>query len=656
MRIPKTTLSLLSFMIAFATSYAQTPSELPPWDLNPDCGNSITRKGVAAFTVGVSTNDPPEQNFTLGMMLIDDVVPQNGRLNITGQVDKYYHPSWHVDNIGNVFGVTMDKDGNTYVCASSNYSHDFNGSPSILKYGALVNGDPESLEAAGAIYKIDAQTGEASHFASLDQQEYNFQHISYNYSNNTCEVSTIVRETGPGLGNIAYHERNNLFYVTNFEDGGIYCLDSDGNLFDMFNPLEHDTGHLGPPGVTEMPYGIAVNPEGTKVFFGVGEMFVVSGGAPPARIYSIGINPDGSFISVTETLEYTFPGCSDPELQEELNHQHCATIFGCAHSVVISSLEFLPSGRLLVGTRSVVGHSIHSASSSELYPSLVLEEEDSGDFDYSILGILQTGITNETQQRTGYSYGGVSYYSNDVGEIDYVVTSSDMTNDNTSNRPHGVHVSNEGDFGAPLITPAAIISYGGISDQGNPEGIGGDVYVFKSCNSSSCCKGDVNNDGAINFGDIQPFVDILSSGTHMCEADMNSDGSVTFADIQPFVDLISAGGGSCSESFVGNHTVVSKGEVENAISKMYETLGYKNTTEGVLLLFPNPASDQLNVMSEFTINGIAIYNNTGSLLGTQKLSVPKTTHQLDIGHLSQGIYFLEIQIRGSKQTLKFVKE
>jgi hypothetical protein len=59
--------------------------------------------------------------------------------------------------------------------------------------------------------------------------------------------------------------------------------------------------------------------------------------------------------------------------------------------------------------------------------------------------------------------------------------------------------------------------------------------------------GDVNCDGAVNLGDINPFVEALSDpegyqnaypNCWPSNADVNGDGSVNFGDINPFVDLL----------------------------------------------------------------------------------------------------------------------
>jgi hypothetical protein len=63
--------------------------------------------------------------------------------------------------------------------------------------------------------------------------------------------------------------------------------------------------------------------------------------------------------------------------------------------------------------------------------------------------------------------------------------------------------------------------------------------------------GDLNCDGSVNFGDINPFVLILTNwgawqaahpGCPWQNGDINGDGRVNFGDINPFVDCLVNGG------------------------------------------------------------------------------------------------------------------
>ena len=52
--------------------------------------------------------------------------------------------------------------------------------------------------------------------------------------------------------------------------------------------------------------------------------------------------------------------------------------------------------------------------------------------------------------------------------------------------------------------------------------------------------GDVNLDGVVDFFDISPFIDRLSSGTFQAEADIDGNGVVDFFDISPFIDILAS--------------------------------------------------------------------------------------------------------------------
>ena len=54
--------------------------------------------------------------------------------------------------------------------------------------------------------------------------------------------------------------------------------------------------------------------------------------------------------------------------------------------------------------------------------------------------------------------------------------------------------------------------------------------------------GDVNQDGAVDFLDISPFIGLLSSGEFQAEADIDDSGVVDFLDISPFIVILGGGG------------------------------------------------------------------------------------------------------------------
>ena len=68
-----------------------------------------------------------------------------------------------------------------------------------------------------------------------------------------------------------------------------------------------------------------------------------------------------------------------------------------------------------------------------------------------------------------------------------------------------------------------------------------DTSIMGSLPAVDVLKADVNLDGAVDFFDIQPFIDVLSSGGTPEEetaADVDCNGMVDFFDIQPFIDAL----------------------------------------------------------------------------------------------------------------------
>lgn len=50
--------------------------------------------------------------------------------------------------------------------------------------------------------------------------------------------------------------------------------------------------------------------------------------------------------------------------------------------------------------------------------------------------------------------------------------------------------------------------------------------------------GDTDMNGIVNFADIAPFIQSLTSGTYLREADIDQSGEVTFNDISPFIAIL----------------------------------------------------------------------------------------------------------------------
>ena len=65
------------------------------------------------------------------------------------------------------------------------------------------------------------------------------------------------------------------------------------------------------------------------------------------------------------------------------------------------------------------------------------------------------------------------------------------------------------------------------------------LNIFEFITTPGTLLGDVNTDGVVDFLDIQPFIDLLSSETFQAQADIDGNGIVNFFDISGFIAILS---------------------------------------------------------------------------------------------------------------------
>lgn len=84
------------------------PAELP-WN-GSICGNQniLLQNGIAALSCGVTTATPAADRWSFALMNFDTILQSSGRTEETSEAEAYHHESWHVDSIGNVFGVAIN--------------------------------------------------------------------------------------------------------------------------------------------------------------------------------------------------------------------------------------------------------------------------------------------------------------------------------------------------------------------------------------------------------------------------------------------------------------------------------------------------------------------------------------------------------------------
>ncbi len=277
----------------------------------------------------------------------------------------YKHPSWTREQLGNVFGVAIRNNGDIYITATDHY-------------GPAGSYGPGG---AGGIYRIDGMTGEWELFKSL------------------------ALLTGESLGNIAYDQVNDQFFVTTRKlDGFIYRIDA--NTGETLSSIEI-TG--------QRTWGIAV--DRGKIYYGVMN-----------SVYSMELmngdfNEDPAATRLEATIESPATVIADIEVGNDgsLLVAQVGTHNAGVHRLVPTATGWtqvqIPIGNYQVGNNAAGGvdygydsfsgttlgepeHWVLATGDALRFPSG--NEDGISDFVYGMAGVPTIGTTIDNRKTIGY--------------------------------------------------------------------------------------------------------------------------------------------------------------------------------------------------------------------------------------------------------------
>lgn len=261
--------------------------------------------------VAVVTSNVQQNGFVLHIVDISGDPPPP---NMYYAAPIYHNPAWQQANIGKVFGLTLDSDGNIYAAATT-------------VYGANPN--------PGSIKRIDSITGAVTEFAKLPNN-------------------------GPAFGNINYDCISETIYVSNHEDGRVYQLDMNGQVVSTYRHSDKTVtmGLPNDPGEPDgqfVPLGQrvwAVQSHAGRLYYSV--WFEDTGRKSDIesnQVWSVGyIDESGIIDPATAKLEFNAP---------PYNGQNYSNPF--------ADLSFASTGWMLINQRTMINDMQTSAHQSTTY-------------------------------------------------------------------------------------------------------------------------------------------------------------------------------------------------------------------------------------------------------------------------------------------------
>lgn len=99
----------------------------------------------------------------------------------------------------------------------------------------------------------------------------------------------------------------------------------------------------------------------------------------------------------------------------------------------------------------------------------------------------------------------------------------------------------------------------------------------------------------------------------------------------------------------------STGEVLNANSTHIElNVGIEEVTESDLIVYPNPATDHINIAADMEIQSMTVYNNVGQVVFVK--SIESNSYKLNTNNFKNGLYVIQLETENGTITKRIVIE
>jgi hypothetical protein len=285
-------------VVSLAIAVTAAGQDTPPIDC--DCAGErppLVDNLTAPFDPGLVAACTNYFSYATGeaVWLVDLGNQGSAPLGSNWATDRYSHPSWTMENLGGVFGVTLDDVGNIFVAHTSVYPN----------FGFFT--DPVGFGGAGAVYRLDGATGAATLVIQLPQQS---------------DPLYPAPEDKPGLGQLSFDPVTQRLFASNFEDGRVYSIDPYNGAGFRVRSTYHQGGAITGPlpnaglAIPNEPAGFeslgkriwAVKATRGRLFYSIwAEDLARSSAAAMNQIWSVAYDATGTFTPGTARKEFDVP-------------------------------------------------------------------------------------------------------------------------------------------------------------------------------------------------------------------------------------------------------------------------------------------------------------------------------------------------------------
>ncbi|MBL8049231.1 MAG: hypothetical protein JNJ45_11175 [Chthonomonas sp.] len=225
---------------------------------------------------------------------------------------------WTLENLGQVFGLCIDNQGNMYVAQSSAYNSD--QIAATTRWGSALH---------GTVFKIANGSGAISVFNPVSMPSTIDPNITNTYT---------TEERYPEVGDVCFDGTNNQIFATCMDNGKIYRYSMAGVLLSTFDPMVADNGAPGFAPRGELLW--ACEYHNGRLYYSV---WVEDGNfinpTMQNHIRSVALNGSGAFVPTSDRWEVDMPGIP--------------SLGNIPASMPVSDISFSPTGKMGVAERGM---------------------------------------------------------------------------------------------------------------------------------------------------------------------------------------------------------------------------------------------------------------------------------------------------------------